>query len=148
MKTPQDLDKLDRKKWQQGLCHIYAQALHNYLGKGQFVCLWRDGGFAHVYLELNGRAYDSEHRGVPEEEIQKPFVERRKSDWPIEFAKRPTLKEFNIYQYGHSGIRFGDGPLCDAYEGPETERWLAEADAEIKSEPLYQQLKASIPFQA
>lgn len=139
MKNPEGIDKLGHEKWQQGLCHIYAQALRNYLGRGQFVCIWRDGGFAHIYLELDGKAYDSKHKGVLDMELQQPFIARSKAGWPIEVAKRDNLQDFCQY-----GIRFGDGPLCDAYEGPEKERWLKEAEAEISSEPFYQQLKTSI----
>ena len=145
MKSPALFDQLGPQKWQEGLCHVYAQALRSFLGSGVFICLYRNMRFAHIYLKLDGLAYDSESHGVPDAEFKETYARKKQSDWPLEWRSAHEIRDFGDERLGESRITFGtDIDSCDAYEGPHTPRFLAEARATIEQNQYYQELKSRI----
>ncbi len=142
MKSVESLDALGYNKWQRGFCHIYAEALRDYMDKGEFVCLWVDGGFAHIYLKIGDLCYDSENKGVPESQLQQIWIDKRQhKNWPINFAVGKSIQEFSTKVYFENGVKFGDTAMSDAYDGPERGRLFIEARALIAADPFYQTLK-------
>lgn len=139
MKSPQRLDAMGQHKWQTGLCHIFAEALKDFLETGELICLWADGGFVHLYLAINGLGYDSENKGTAVVELQKHWRTKINPTMDFQFAVGTKLTDFVQY-----GITLGDQWNADFYAGPERDRWYQEAKVLIENDDFFIDLKSRL----
>jgi hypothetical protein len=132
--TPAEIDALGAEKWQRGLCHIFAEALQNYLGVGKIGALWVNGHFKHAYLSHAGWAYDS----LAREEREEAFAER----WRLKYGESARLDMGTVPKvvdlFGCVGITFGSDGRAALYHGPERNRWLKEAETAIRENDFFQ----------
>ena len=138
MKTPEELDQMGQAKWQKGLCHIFADALHGYLEKGEFAAIWVDEGFKHVYVSLDGLAYDSETKGETEDAMRERWRLKTGVAARLSLAKVAALRDLALYD-----VVFGDTWCADLYYGPHYARWLQEANDTICNDEDFVRLKDS-----
>jgi hypothetical protein len=136
MRTPAELDALGSEKWQNGLCHIFAEALQGFAGAGAIGAVWVNDSFKHIYVSHAGSAFDSLARTEKEEALWERWRLKYGEDAVLSKTVVPLIRDLV-----HYGVKFGTDGASTLYFGTETSRWLTEADAEIRRTPFFESLK-------